>query len=412
MYYTLTLILSILILFIQYQRNRLLTSATFWVGFYICFFLISPVLLQTRDLLAEQYAWWGLFSYFLGFVYISLIYKPHPSSCEHYKPLHFKRSFLDILVIVSIISLLGYIGAEGIHNVLNGELTSRIIMQEQGGILRNLYFFSLILLGYTLVFYYVMQNARFTLRQYIYLFLFVIQVMLFSFTRAPLFLCVGMLVIYKMRNFSRSVQLQCMLVTVLVSIILMSMLMWIRVFGLTEGLLHFSWSRLLNEAANNLDFAIGYQAFVDLVNSPRRISWLVYFKPLFAFIPRSVWLEKPLRGSMAILWQLNPMLAAKGYSTGFTNLGVPLAVFGKIGIFIAPFIWGIITNFFDTWYMLKKRIHKDNDFYTMLYIYFAVVFTLQTFREGSDVAIFNGVFVFLELLLIASWKISFKFKRY
>lgn len=410
MYYVSTILLIFIILLIQYIRNRLLTSASLWVVFYFCFFGLSPILLNTQDNLAEQYAWWGLFSFFLGYMYILCVYTHKHISLQHYKPMKIGKTLIDTLVVLSLIMLVGYIGTEGVNSVLHGNLSSKMLMMESAGIFKISYFFLLYTLGYALVLCFVSQNAKFTLRQYFYFCIFAIQVILFSFTRAPLFLCVGMILVYKLRNFTKLHQIKYMLIIGILAVFMMNIMMWIRVFGLTEGIQYFTWERFISESTNNLDFAIGYEAFLDLIHRPVDVTVLIYFKPLFAAIPRSFWVTKPMRGTIEILWQLNSLAVMNGYSTGYTNLGVPFAVFGKAGIFLAPFTWGIVTSFLDENYIQKKNLCKDNDFYTVLYIFFMVTTVLQSFREGSDVALFNFVFVFIILFIISHWKLSFKFK--
>ena len=76
---------------------------------------------------------------------------------------------------------------------------------------------------------------------------------------------------------------------------------------------------------------------------------------------------------MQVLKQINPGLAATGYSTaGNSVLGEGYAVFGLVGIFLAPFIWGVVCTVLDESYYNRLEEGKDQSIWTIAYLIFAV----------------------------------------
>jgi hypothetical protein len=67
-------ICCLIIIFLQCWHRRFLTATTYWVGYYYCFFVIAPLLLNAEDALALEYAQAGitsfLFAYLFGLFFI------------------------------------------------------------------------------------------------------------------------------------------------------------------------------------------------------------------------------------------------------------------------------------------------------------------------------------------------------
>ena len=422
--YVLNLTLCIVIFILQFMQNKVLSSASLWTFYYFCFFVISPFLLNYHDDLADEYGLVGILLYFVGYIVMSgIIYsnkklgkyasKSIITNDKNLKILERVRINIRLLFAMMLVMMLLYIGTSGITSIISSSATTTKLFASDEGIKSiDLFTYFKAATGYAMVYLFILKEGKYEVKDWIILSVWIIFYLFFSFTRADLVFVIGMLIAYRCKNINRFKQLFICMAGILLLVLVMNFMMFLRVYGIEKSLNMIDIEVYLLSLANNLDFPIVYRSFASLVQNDISINPLVYFKVLYAFIPRSFWPEKPLRGSIEIIKELDYSSYVNGISTGYTILGLPFAVFGILGIILGPFIWGMITVYFDNWYDEKIKNNSLTSIKVFLYWYFSMVFILQCFREGTDVAILNLPFIFIILYTVRYFDIKkIKFKN-
>lgn len=412
-------VLCALILLIQAITKRLLTGATLWVAFYYCFFVIAPLLLGMNDSLATMYAQIGITTFLIGYTFSICIalytekrYKRINCASPELVTYGFIDSskvskYTDFLIRASLVLLVLGLGINGIRSLLRGHLTTATI-SANSNMFMTLFDYAREWLGYTIVMQVVGNGRKIEKKSIIQLIIFALLTVLFSFTRVSLIYILSLLMIYLMRKESVRKQVGYSIALVAATVVLLSMMIVIRTFGVTELFARFNFNYLKNNIAMTIDFTRIYLSFTDLIHSPVRITPLVYLKPIFAIIPRSLWPGKPMSSAVEIFKQLHFSAWQSGGSTGYTLLGEAFAVCGEIGIYIYPLIFGLIIPLMDSKYIRYVKTGNDRSLKCFFYLYFADVFILQAFRHGTDIAL-----MFLPLYFFVFWLITqvrFKFR--
>lgn len=355
------LAISILILIICFRRGRLISSVSFWVICYEMIFVVAPWALEKQVFShakeIEIYSTVGIFLFGVGMLFSrhlikirlfpvdSIIYKnmdelPHVFFQAHV-------AYWVIFVITAVLIIIE-IGSNGIRGVFIGSISATTLSLEDTVASSHYYSYSGFLLIPSLLVVWMSAVNDNQKRERIWcLVSFVIIQAVFSFTRVWLICTVTIVLIFEIQKYKEYTKLFFLLAVFIVGILVMSFLNIMRGLGIGNVVL----SSVLNyeNIISGADFFASYKWFNRLLDiEPPYINPIVYFKPVYAFIPRSIWPSKPSQMSLQILKMLEPALAASGYSTaGNSVLGEGYAVLGKPGIFIWPFVWGLLCERID-----------------------------------------------------------------
>ena len=236
--------------------------------------------------------------------------------------------------------------------------------------------------------------------------------LLFGFTRIFLICVLAIILFYELRKTEKKKQIIVLALSVVALAVLMLLMNLIRNTGLNSvNLLKNRFT--VDYFLESTDFGASYKYFSELLKyeSPY-INPIVWLKAIFAAIPRSVWASKPEPLSLQVLKYTNPMLAATGYSTaGNSVLGEGYAIMGVSGIFLFPFIWGIICNHLDIKYY--NRIYQDDrtSVANIIYYIFTLVIVISCQRgDWSQYTIFILWFHIIPLFAFCKLSLRLKYK--
>lgn len=405
------LFIVLLIVGLQIFQNRLLTSVTVWVGCYCCYFLIAPLLLNDKNNIVEKYAVQGIASFFVGYILVVILknffpfqFNKHIQFTKNILSVQRFRNVCDYALFLTIIFLVFALGKNGVLSFFSGQLAAKNYLIEKEGIFVKLYSFMIELIGYMFLYLFIKTNGKIDKKFVIRISIYGLIMFFFAFTRAPIILLMASLFLYKLRKEKASKQLCIMGILVVFGVIMMILMGYIRIYG-AQGLKNLSVGRMMKDLAGSIDFTIPYMDFQREIDQNVRISPLVYMKPIFMIIPRSIWNNKPLASTIQILNCIDPNAMARGYSTGFTILGEGLAVFGEKGIWILPFLWSIVCTTSDEIYIRKIVNGTDNDFATCAYVIFMAYIVVQCHRQGTDAVMVYFIIAILWLFLSSKVKL-------
>lgn len=210
-------------------------------------------------------------------------------------------------------------------------------------------------------------------------------------------------------------------------VVLMLMMGYFRTYGINNFTLisiinYFENGNILEIIISNTDFAASYYflsrqvEYGDIFVGP-----LGYFKIFFAFIPRSLWPNKPNYTSIEILSIIEPDKVQEGFSAATGYIGEALAALGIGGVVLVSLVWGVFCGYMDKKYQYvldkkRKEINsnrKENDGFTLfeyLYLYAGSLLITEIHRGDFGAASIHFV---LEIVLIGVLAIVFsrKYKR-
>lgn len=377
------LLITLIIIFnfaSNYRRGRFLSSSTVWMLCYFMIFVLYPLTVDEHLYInastIDLYAFIGILAFTVGGTIGRLKRSgiQRPSKSEVIAP---NKSVAWVLfwifLAASVALLISQIGVGGISQVLSGKMTSKQLTLRDGGIESSFTFAIHLLVPCVLALWVTANNEKDKRRALISLLIYIVMTLLFGFTRLFLISIIAMLVIFSLRHTSIHQQVVYTAFSIIALLFAMVILNFIRCFGLGEPI-SFKTIFDIDYIFESADFSSSYHWFNELLSTHiDLINPVVYLKPLFAFIPRAIWDFKPQPLSMQVLKQINPGLAATGYSTaGNSVLGEGYAVFGLVGIFLAPFIWGVVCTVLDESYYNRLEEGKDQSIWTIAYLIFAV----------------------------------------
>lgn len=387
-----TSIVCILIVLGLYKNKQLISSSTMWIFCYLLIFIVYPIYSLTEfahEELIDLLSLIGILVFYFGHSFA----KKFNFKFNDKKNIKLKKElvfpefkvslfFFIVLFIISIYTIIRIIGFGGIVSVLKGALTSKSLIL--GNSSSNIITFSLYLLFPCVVCMWVSSNTKLQkICSLISLFIFVIETSLFEYTRIFLITIVAIIFFYEVRNMKSKRQAVLAFGTLISAIVLMVFMNYIRCMGLARAT-EFSDYVNIDYIFESTDFGASYKWFDRLLDyDDIFINPIVYLKPLYAFVPRSIWMNKPEPMSLQILKIINPSLAAAGYSTaGNSVLGEGYALIGYFGMFFNCFLWGFICEKFDLHY--RKRIENGRDSSLLnLYYYIFAIFVVISGQRGD-----------------------------
>lgn len=404
------LLIAIVIIGTQIMQKRLLTSVTIWVGCYCCYFLIAPLLLNDHNDTVDYFAVMGISSFLAGYIFVRIMSSLFPFKCHmrigsKQEQLSTKRyrTVCDYALFFTIVFLMLALGRSGLLSFTNGQLAAKDYLIRKEGIFVKLYSATIDLTGYMILFLFIKDEGRVNRKFIVRLVIYGLIILFFCYTRATLILLFTALFLYKLRKERPARQILVMFILIVSGTFIMVVMGIVRVYGVS-GLYNLSMRRIWNNLTGSIDFTFVYKSFQQEIEHDVRISALVYLKPFFMVIPRSIWNDKPLAATIQILSHIDPGALARGYSEGFTILGEGYAVLGKKGIVILPFLWSIVCAALDEIYVRKVKNRKDTDLMTCSYVIFMSYTVIQGHRMGSDAVMV--VFIIAICWLYVSSKIK------
>lgn len=283
-----------------------------------------------------------------------------------------------LFCIASILVLIQQIGTSGILAVFNGAVTSKELVLGKDVSMEIFIFVVHLLVPCILTLWMTAETKRQKINAIIALTIYIMETLLFGFTRIFLISILGMILLYEIRKKGQKKQIMIVSLGLVALVLLMVMMNFIRTFGL-QSERDISSIFDIEYIFNSTDFSASYYWLDELLNfdSPF-INPIVYLKPIFAMVPRSIWETKPEPLSLQILRYVNPARAATGYSTaGNTILGEGYAIMSWLGVFVAPFIWGTICGKMDKAYYRRLENGADHSLQNIFYYIFAIFIVIS-----------------------------------
>lgn len=400
------LIISILIIIIlcyNYRKGRLAGSASVWAACYFLIFVIYPAHgmdgVANNAGLIDVYALIGAFMFLIGMLFSERIsIKPKKMLNKRYHYPLFNKSLIAFIIftILAVVVFIAQHGIGAVIGILLGTMTSKGIALggDQAG---QEEIFIHLMLPCVLAVWVSAETAKEKKLRIVCFIIFCVTHFLFSFTRIFLITFLAIILIYQLRKRKKRVQFFIMSLGVSALTLILISLNFIRCFGFGEDL---SLDSLLDISYvfESTDFGASYTWFDELLDyGYPGISMFTWLKPLYAFIPRSIWPTKPEPLSLQILKKIDPSLAADGYSTaGNSVLGEGYAILGVLGIIIFPLIWGIVCTYLDRKYYFRVNNGIDNNVENILYYLFAIFIMLSAQR--GDWSQYMTVFLYFWML--------------
>lgn len=395
-------IIIALIVVMQIIRRRLISATTIFVFIYALFFVVAPLLWGILDENVDYASKVGIVSFFTAYLFCYIINQFAIRRIYYQTTLQMESADKQVrvpfysaviehnlkwIIFVCLVLLITNLGIERLIDGIRGNIASRSLVEEHA--LGNLYDYARQWWGLLLVLVYIDNNKRFEKRHLLSLLVFTIITFLFSYTRISLIYIFSMIGIYALLDQKTSVQIRWSLIIVAVLGMVMLLMGTFRVFGIRKGLMSLKNREFMSLLVDGVDFTYGYTALISLLKTDIRITPWVYFKVFFIWVPRSLWANKPYASSIEILRQLGYDRWLSGYSTSYTLLGEAYAVMGNTGFVIYPFFFALLTELVDRRYFHRNEV--IDSYKEFLIVYFMVVFILQCYREGVDIAIMNTI---------------------
>lgn len=374
-----------------YRENKLVSSSSIWIVCFLLIFVVFPIYsnnVYNNGRQIDYLALIGVLIFSLGrFFGHRFVFKYGAISSNNqnnYSIPDFKLSlfFFTIFLTVSIYFLLKYIGMDGILSIIRGSLTSKKL--NLAVMSSSTFTFSMHLLVPCILSMWISsKNKKQKFISLIGLIIYTVETILFGFTRIFLITILAVVFFYEVRYIPKRKQLIIVSIASAFLIILLIFMNFVRCLGLSN---YSNFSSFLNidYIFESTDFGASYRWFDELLNyEPMYINPIVYLKPFFAFVPRSLWLNKPEPLSLQVLKNINPYLASIGYSTaGNSVLGEGFSVFGYFGMFFNCFLWGIICEKLDNRYQYRLSRGQDSNCLNVFYYIFSI-FIVMSGQRGD-----------------------------
>ena len=409
-------IMACIIIIYNYQRSRLVSSSSLWVFCYVLIFVVYPTyeknIIFENEFLIDVVAFIGLLCYFIGLTFGSRLVinknKERGMGTLLFPKYKIANICFWIFFALSILILMKKLGTSGMMSIISGNMTAKQFALENDSS-SSAYVFSVhLLVPCVLCLWMTAESSKQRINSIVCLFIYILETVLFGFTRIFLISIVAMILIYEIRNKSQRKQVLLLTAGIAGLVIVLVAMNFVRTFGLnTER--SFKDMLDLEYVFESTDFSSSYHWFDELlkVQSPF-VNPVVYLKPILAIVPRTIWTNKPEPLSLQILKYISPAMAATGYSTaGNSVLGEGYAVCGYFGMFLFPFLWGTVCGKLDKRYYKRLNAGEDHCLQNICYYIFAV-FIVISGQRGDWCQYMTIVIWFYILPMYIMSKISLK----
>ena len=393
-------LISGICLFSTYKRGRFLSSVSIWILCFNMIFVVYPLWGLNSEInngkLIDILALIGIAFFtagtMLGEKYSFIIKRKR--NANHGAD---RRLLFWLIFATTVYILFTQVGLSGIRKLFNGQVTAKKLALTYD-VTSGAYVFAVhLLVPCVLVLWVTANTSKERIISIIALSLYVIETLLFGFTRIFLITILAIIFFYSARNMGKRKQLRLAMISLFSIGLLLVFMNFLRTFGL-QAQRTFRDSLNVQYVFSSTDFGASYKWFSRLLDyGYPHISVSAYFKPLFALIPRSIWAEKTRPLSLQILHIIDPALAATGYSTaGNSVLGEGFAIMGYFGIVLFPLIWGYICARLDRRYY--ERLAKGNDqCLSNIFYYIFAIFIVISGQRG-DWSQYNTIVLFFYML--------------
>ena len=373
----------------SYDNKRFISSTTVFSACYFLIFVLFPLNNTTEIIrhgeLIDVLAAVGIVAFYLGQKCVKDT-SNHIVNPQYVRIVGFKKAFWVYLFvfIISTFLFIRQVGISRIVLILSGSMTGKELNLGEDISTTSYGYFTDLLIPLTMILCVTAKKKKEIVFSYIALFAYVTFTIVFGFTRIFTISILAMFVVYKIRYLPQKKQLMYSLYGASLLLILLVCMNFIRCMGV-GGELDMSQIFNIEYILESSDFGYSYIWLDRLLDiNPPYIRFDTYFKPIFyVFIPRSIWPNKPEQTSMQILKILDPALASTGYSTaGYSVIGEGYAMIGYVGVFLFPFIWGLLCGKFDIKYYRRLKSGYSNCIQN-LYYYFFAVFVVISGQRGD-----------------------------
>ena len=410
------LLITVFVVFLlwhNYKKGKLISSSTIWVACYWLIFVLYPLYglewPTNNSGLIDLYALLGVVFFCIGQFFIeSKKNNSYPNKSKQYRFPVFSISAFSFFIVtfLAIVSFISLYGASTVQDILVGSMTSKMIKSdfrgESAGLEQILLQF---MMPTALATWVSAKSKKQILLKVISLLVFIVVQAVFNFTRIFLISYLVVIMLYELRDKEKNKQVIVLTGGVVIIVALMVTMNFVRTFGFGERL-DSERSTDLSYIFESTDFGASYYWFDQLLDyGYPAIFPLAWLKPLFVFIPRSVWPAKPDKLSHDILLKLDPGLADSGYTTaGNSVLGEGYAILGVLGIVLFPLIWGYVCGFFDRRHYYRLKSGLSNCVSEILYYLFAVFIVLCIQRGDWSQYMITFIYWWIIPLLLISKK--------
>ena len=381
-----TSLLCVLIIIYNYHKKQFVSSSTMWVFAYFLILVFCPIYSKEstykNEGLIDVLAFVGINVFFVGMLlgdkYKFYIKRNKDKSIQLIPDFRVAKISFVIVFILSIATLVYLLGTGGIQQILAGTKTAKqfVLSKDNSS---NTYSLTVhMMVPCILAMWITAKDKNEQKFRWVALSIYVLETVLFGFTRLFLISILSIVFIYEIRKKEQIKQLFGILIGLIGIIFAMVFLNFVRSRG--WGYVR-DFSKYISPEyiLTSTDFQASYYWFNELLNfeSPY-INPIVYLKPLFVFIPRSIWPTKPDPLSLQVLKYVNPAIARTGYSTaGNSVLGEGYAIFGYFGMFAFIFVWGFVCSRLDKEYFKRLRQGYDTSLKEIVYYIFAVFIVIS-----------------------------------
>lgn len=382
----LIILFCLLTLYHNYKHRMIVSSTSVWIACYILIFIVYPLYdsenIYINAELIDIYALIGIMFFYVGVkIGNCKCIKLAKNITTKIRIPRFQLSsrLYALLALLALYFLSTSVGVNTLKMVLLGEMTAKQMSLGDGDGSMDGYGFCVHLMTPCLLSVWmtaVTKRQRFL--RYVYLAIYVIFTLLFGFTRIFFISILVIILFYEIRKMGRKVQILYLSLGVGAFIVLMAFMNFIRCLGLGSDV-KFKEIIDIDYVFESTDFGASYYWFDRMLSyNSVFINPVVYLKPIFAFIPRSIWPTKPEPLSLQILKRIDPGKASTGYSTaGNSVLGEGFAIMGFLGIIVFPFLWGYICSYLDKNYYARLRLGIDKGTQNIMYYIFAVFIVIS-----------------------------------
>ena len=412
----LIIVISLFALLFNYSKKQIISASSLWIICYLLIMVIYPLYVKDETFknegLIDILALLGIICFFIGLYWgnrytIKVIKREQENKFNIIPDYKISAIIFVVLFVVSIIVLVYLLGIVGIRDIIRGATTSKQFTLNSDRSSSVYGYVIHLMIPCILAMWLTSNTKKKKAFSIISLLLYIIETILFGFTRIFLISIIAIILIYEIRKFPQNKQIRY---TILGSVVLaaaMVSLNFIRSLGL--GRIGDLASYInLDYIFESTDFGASYYWFDRLLerDSPF-INPIVYLKPVFMLIPRELWMTKPEPLSLQVLKYLDPARAATGYTTaGNSVLGEGYAVLGYWGIILYPMIWGIVCGRLDRNYYRRINNGIDTCLSNIFYYVFAVFIVIS--GQRGDWCQYMGIvcwFYFLPLYVMS--KVTF-----
>ena len=320
-----------------------------------------------------------------------------------------------LFVIVLLVIIISFGSINSFDKLLS--VGSQVLVDKEvdalswlSGILTELCIFCLIMVSFLMI-----DEVRTIRQKFIVTFLIICAVTLASIMmyarRIIIFPVTVIFILQYIRSKNKKKFLLYAMPFTFVLVILMMVMITIRTYGINNIMHGLSIIFNMNDTAEIMSYVLMITDFsastnflaMQLQTSDVSVTPLVYLKPLFFFIPRSLWPDKPEATCVLIMQAINFNQDVLNFSAATGLIGEAFATLGMAGVLIIPSIWGIGCGLLDSHiyrHYMNHATHKQNTLAFYAYLFFIIQTITGVHRGDTSNAIIEFMSTYLPGLIL------------